>query len=113
GRGVAGARMGPRSCLGAGVLGVGDPALVHRLAAISSGAAAAYVLAAPSWARLHAYWQFYALPYVVLSMVLVGWSLWRAAAGRGPVIGPARLVVLPVGAAVRARPAPHLLPPAA
>jgi len=97
---VAAAMIAPRSCLGARVLGVGDPALVHRLAAISSGAAAAYVLAAPSWARLHAYWQFYALPYVVLSMVLVGWSLWRAAAGRGRIIARALLVILALDAAI-------------
>jgi hypothetical protein len=37
--------------------------------------------AAPSWALVHAYWQFYALPYVVLSMVLVWQSLRRAEAG--------------------------------
>ncbi len=51
-----------------------DAALLRRVLAASGGAALAYLLAAPGWARAHQYWQFYFLPSAVTSMVL-GWRL--------------------------------------
>jgi hypothetical protein len=48
----------------------------------SGGAAAAYVLAAPFWAAKHAYWQFYFLPFVVVSMLLAGRLVWQASGKR-------------------------------
>ncbi|HXO18462.1 MAG TPA: glycosyltransferase family 39 protein [Thermoanaerobaculia bacterium] len=53
-----------------------DQALLRDVLAIVGGGAAAYVLAAPSWASIHPYWQFYFLPFVVLAIVLAGRSLW-------------------------------------
>src|SRR5262249_10790266 len=71
---AAGALLNARAAAALGLADAREPALVERLLAISGGAACAYVLAAPSWAQVHAYWQFYALPFVVTSMIL----LWRA-----------------------------------
>jgi hypothetical protein len=67
--------------------GTGDGQLLKRLLTISGGAAAAYVLAAPSWAQVHAYWQFYALPFVITSMVLLWRTLRRIASGRHRAVG--------------------------
>jgi hypothetical protein len=80
-----------RGGVAARIIAVDDPKLLKRLLAISGGAACAYVLAAPSWAQVHAYWQFYALPFVVVSVLLVWQALRRAASGRHPLI--ARLLL--------------------
>lgn len=53
-----------------------------RLLAVSGGAALAYVLTAPWWASRHAYWQFYFLPFVVISIVLAFRALARRARER-------------------------------
>src|SRR5262245_14983832 len=69
-----------------------DAALLPRLLAITGGTACMYLLAAPSWAKAHAYWQFYALPFVVISMLLVWQALRRSAEGRHPLIARCLLV---------------------
>jgi 4-amino-4-deoxy-L-arabinose transferase-like glycosyltransferase len=43
----------------------------------------AYILAAPSWAFAHQYWQFYFLPVVVISIVLL-WRLLQRASAEHP-----------------------------
>lgn len=68
-----------RGALSKRLLDVPERALVKRLLAVSLGAALAYVLAAPRWADMHHYWQFYFLPFVVLAMVLVFRLLGRKA----------------------------------
>ena len=83
----------PRGGLARRVFDVVDAGLLGRLLPITGGAAGAYVLAAPSWAQAHAYWQFYALPFVVLSMLLVWQALRRAAAGRHALIARALLAI--------------------
>lgn len=45
--------------------------LLVRLLVLSGGASAAYLLAAPSWAMVHQYWQFFFLPFAALSTVLL------------------------------------------
>jgi len=89
---VAGALLAWRWPLAAGVLGV-DDGVLRRLLAISGAAAVTYVLVAPAWARIHAYWQFYALPFVVLSMVLVGRALLRLGRERRSLLARAVLAV--------------------
>lgn len=61
-------------------------AVFLRLLAASGGAALAYVLAAPRWAEIHAYWKFYALPFTVLAMVLVTGAIGRGMARRRPLV---------------------------
>ncbi|MEO6323476.1 MAG: glycosyltransferase family 39 protein [Thermoanaerobaculia bacterium] len=39
--------------------------------ALTGGTALAYVAAAPRWSKVHPYWQFYFLPFVVLSILLL------------------------------------------
>ncbi|MFI5182274.1 MAG: glycosyltransferase family 39 protein [Thermoanaerobaculia bacterium] len=56
--------------------GLADPVLL-RLLAVTGGASLGYVLAAPRWAEVHAYWKFYALPFTVLAMTLVAGALRR------------------------------------
>jgi len=90
---VAVCLLSPRSRLSGRLFDVGDGRVLRRLLTITGGAACAYVLAAPSWAQVHAYWQFYALPFVVLSMVLVWQALRRAASGRRATLARAFLVV--------------------
>lgn len=51
-----------------------SPGLMRRVLTCAGMGAAAYVLAAPPWAHAHQYWQFYFIPFTVLSMVLA----WRA-----------------------------------
>ena len=70
-----------------------DETLLRHLLAITGGAALGYVLAAPSWAQVHAYWQFYALPFVVLAMLLVWQALRQAARGSYPRIARVLLVL--------------------
>ncbi len=78
------------------LLGDAGDGLLHRLLAITGGAALAYVLAAPTWARIHAYWQFYALPFVVLAMLLVGRALLRLGRERGSLLARALLAIFVV-----------------
>ena len=59
----------------------------------SGGASAAYVLAAPFWAAKHAYWQFYFLPFVVVSMLLAGRLLWQASGKRRGTLRALALVL--------------------
>lgn len=70
--------VAPRSTLARRLFDVPGVSVVRRLLAVSGGAALAYVLAAPRWADLHHYWQFYFLPFVVIAMVLVLRLLGRA-----------------------------------
>jgi 4-amino-4-deoxy-L-arabinose transferase-like glycosyltransferase len=50
---------------------VPNRSVIRRLLIVTGFAPAAYVIAAPWWAKTHPYWQFYFLPFVVLSIVLV------------------------------------------
>jgi 4-amino-4-deoxy-L-arabinose transferase-like glycosyltransferase len=72
---VAGALIAMRWAPAAALLRARDTRTLRRVVAVSGGAAAAYVLVAPTWARIHAYWQFYALPFVVLAMLVVARAL--------------------------------------
>jgi hypothetical protein len=71
-----------------------DTDTLRRVLAISGGAAAAYVLIAPAWARIHAYWQFYALPFVVVAMLLVFRAMVELGRTRAPVIARMLLAAL-------------------
>ncbi len=97
---VAAALLVRRRPIAARLFIASDPALLQRLLLITGGAAVAYVLVAPGWARIHAYWQFYALPYVVLAMLLVGHGLFRLGRERGEIWPRALLAALVVDAAV-------------
>ncbi len=90
---VAFAMACPRARLADSVFNVADGGFLKRLLAITGGAACAYVLAAPPRAQVHAYWQFYALPFVVLSMLLVWRVLRRAAARNHALIARALLAI--------------------
>jgi 4-amino-4-deoxy-L-arabinose transferase-like glycosyltransferase len=52
--------------------------LLKRVLLAAGAAALGYVLAAPGWAMMHQYWQFYFLPVVVASIVLM-WGLMQRA----------------------------------
>ena len=52
--------------------------VLRRVLVAGGGAALAYILAAPTWAMMHQYWQFYFLPSVVISIVLVWGALEHA-----------------------------------
>ena len=67
----------PKTALAPALLATPAAALLKRLLIIAAGGALGYVLAAPAWADVHHYWQFYFLPFVVTSMLLVGQALWR------------------------------------
>jgi 4-amino-4-deoxy-L-arabinose transferase-like glycosyltransferase len=67
----------PRLRLSKSVFGVTEADLIRDLLVITGVAAGGNVLAAPTWAKVHMYWQFYFLPFVTLSMTLVWSSLWR------------------------------------
>jgi 4-amino-4-deoxy-L-arabinose transferase-like glycosyltransferase len=67
----------PRLGISKGVFGVPGAGLVKNLLVVTGAAAGAYVVVTPTWAKIHMYWQFYFLPFVVVSMTLVWWSLWR------------------------------------
>lgn len=71
----------PRSALSNRIFDLKESKLVKRLLLITGIASLAYILAAPGWAKVHAYWQFYFLPFVVVSMLL-GWQLLRRTAPR-------------------------------
>jgi len=70
------------------------PRVLARWLGASGLAATAYVLAAPSWAIVHAYWSFYFLPFVVTSLVLVLGALAERAARGGRAGLVAALVAL-------------------
>ena len=70
----------PHTSLARALLTARADALLKRLLIIAGGGALGYVLAAPAWAAVHHYWQFYFLPFVVMSMLLVGRALWRQVA---------------------------------
>ncbi len=69
----------PRGGLAAALFKGPEREPAYRLLAVSGGAALAYVLTAPWWASAHAYWQFYFLPFAVISIVLVFRALARRA----------------------------------
>jgi hypothetical protein len=74
--------------LGLGILGPFEGTALPRILAVSGAAAFAHALAAPSWAKVLPYWQFCALPFVVLSLLLVGRMRWaRARARRSVLVG--------------------------
>jgi hypothetical protein len=73
-------------------LRLADP-VVFRLLAATGGAALAYVLAAPRWAEVHAYWKFYALPFTVLAMTLVAGLIGRGIASRPSLFLPLALLL--------------------
>jgi hypothetical protein len=75
---LAGALVARRGRLLA-AFGVADP-LLSRLLASSGGAGAAYILAAPAWAKVHPYWQFYLLPFAATAVGLAVETLLRRAA---------------------------------
>jgi hypothetical protein len=80
---LAGALCFPRAPLGAALRSAAEPRTLARWLAASGLAAAAYALAAPSWAIIHAYWNFYFLPYVVTAVVLLAataFERWRSGA---------------------------------
>jgi len=77
----------PRNALSIRILDVREPGLVKRLLVITGAAALAYILAAPGWAKVHAYWQFYFLPFVVVSMLLCWRFLCRMVPKRLPLVG--------------------------
>ena len=77
---VAFAVVRPASRLARKLFEIPHPEVARRILFIAAGAQLAYLLAAPSWAADHAYWQFYGLPYVGFSIVLVwAWALRRVA----------------------------------
>ena len=69
--------VAPRTVLSRSLFNVPDARRVKRLLVVTGAGALGYILAAPSWAQGHAYWQFYGLPFVVLCMVLVLRLLWQ------------------------------------
>ncbi len=68
---VAAALAAPRSRLAGALFSIRHAAIARRLLAIAGLGGGLYILAAPSWAAAHAYWQIHSLPYVALSMVLL------------------------------------------
>ena len=68
---VAVALVRPRGRLAGALFTMTERETTSRLLSASGGAALGYVLVAPWWASTHAYWQFYFLPFVAISMVLV------------------------------------------
>lgn len=63
--------LAARSRLSLALLGGESGRSRRTVLAVSGSAAAAYVLAAPSWASIHPYWKFYLLPFVTLSVALL------------------------------------------
>ncbi len=80
---VAAALFWPRGKLAAS-LRLADP-VARRLLAATGGAALTYVVAAPRWAEIHAYWKFYALPFTVLAMTRVAAAIGRGMTRRRPL----------------------------
>jgi 4-amino-4-deoxy-L-arabinose transferase-like glycosyltransferase len=82
---AAAAILLPGSALAVRLFNVPEGGTLRRFLCVNGAAAGAYVLAAPLWARRHAYWQFYFLPLVVVSMLL-GFRLLWGVAGRWRVV---------------------------
>lgn len=80
----------PRAPLGGTLRAARHPVVLARWLGASAAAAAAYALAAPSWAMVHAYWSFYFLPVVVVAVVLAIATLMPRLAPSVPA--PARLL---------------------
>jgi 4-amino-4-deoxy-L-arabinose transferase-like glycosyltransferase len=70
----------PHIPLSRSLFDVADAPVLKRLLLAAGTAALAYVLAAPDWAAAHQYWQFYFLPAVVMSILLLWGLLQRAIA---------------------------------
>jgi 4-amino-4-deoxy-L-arabinose transferase-like glycosyltransferase len=68
-------------------------AALTRAIVAGSAAATAYVIAAPSWAMAHQYWQFYFLPIVAISMVTCYSCLEREIRERRSLVPRALLVI--------------------
>ena len=68
------AMTAPRWEVTRGLFNVAHAHVVKRTLLAAGIAAVAYLLAAPSWAMAHQYWQFFFLPAVVLSIMLA-WGL--------------------------------------
>jgi hypothetical protein len=60
-----------------------DGPLLRRLLAATGGAGVIHCLAAPYWADLHSFWQFYLLPFTVIAILLLLRLLWRRAIAPG------------------------------
>jgi hypothetical protein len=75
-----------------------DPALARRLLAVSGAGWLGYAVAAPSWAKVHPYWQFYLLPFTALSLLVCIRALRRSASapGRWAALSRALLAALAV-----------------
>lgn len=97
---VAASLVGARWTPAESVLVAPDPATLVRVLAIACGAAVAYVAIAPTWARIHAYWQFYALPFVTIATLLVGRALWRLGVHRGSLLARLPLIVFAADLAI-------------
>lgn len=74
----------PHTRLSRRLFDVANASVLKRVLIAAIAAALGYVLAAPSWAMAHQYWQFYFLPAVVLSIVLL-WELMRRAIREHPI----------------------------
>jgi len=71
------------------------PEVLQRVVLAAGLAALGYVLAAPRWAMTHQYWQFYFIPAVVLSIVLLWRLLQRVVAENpSPLLKALRIVVV-------------------
>jgi len=73
----------PRAQLSRRLFDVANAGVLKRVLVAGGGAAVGYVLAAPWWAMTHQYWQFFFLPVVVISMVLL-WGLLQGAIAAHP-----------------------------
>ena len=73
----------PHARLSRRLFDVANANVLKRVLLAAIAAALGYVLAAPSWAMAHQYWQFYFLPAVVMSIVLL-WELMRRAIAERP-----------------------------
>jgi 4-amino-4-deoxy-L-arabinose transferase-like glycosyltransferase len=85
----------PRSQLSRRLFDVSHADMLVRVLLVGGLASLGYVLAAPSWAMAHQYWQFYFLPVVVISIVLLWRLLQHAIAERStPLLRALRVVVV-------------------
>ncbi len=76
----AGSLILPASAWGKRFLGPYSNPLGRRFLGVTLLAASAYVLAAPRWAKIHSYWQFFFLPFAVTSLLLALTACWQAGA---------------------------------
>jgi hypothetical protein len=80
---VAACLARPRWPLSERLFAVANAPALKRVLIAGIGAALAYVLVAPSWSMAHQYWQFYFLPVVVTSVILL-WRLLQRALSEHP-----------------------------